>query len=109
MGPGFLRQLARHEEAAVVEAQLQQQQQNGESSKKRRKSLKKTTWDIACILDEHPATSTSEQTFLVRWEGYQPSWEVYRATGNPGEAVTSWEPLSSLLNNTALQTWREEN
>ena len=110
LGPGFLRQLGRHEEAAMVEAQLhQQQQQSIESSKKRRKTLKKTTWDIDCILEEHPATSTSEPTFLVRWEGYHPSWEVYRATSNPGEVVTTWEPLSALENNSALHTWREEH
>ena len=111
LGPGFLRQLGRLEEAATVEARLHRLQQMesaqaGTAGKKRKASA--PTWNIECILEELPAGSLTEPTFLVRWEGYHPSWEVYRATGNPGEPVTSWEPLSALVDNQALHTWREQ-
>ena len=111
MSPGFLQQLGRLDEAAAVEARLHRRQEMPApapmlalNSKKQRRSSR-TTWEVECILDQQPATRTSEPTFLVRWEGYHPSWECYRATGNPGEPVTTWEPLSFLQNNLALQAW----
>jgi hypothetical protein len=106
LGPGFLRQLGRLDEAAEVEARLHRQSETATSSKKRKSSKLTVKYDVECILDERAGTKMAEPTFLVRWEGYHPSWERWRATGNPGEAVTSWEPLSFLQKTEALQVWR---
>ena len=106
LGPGFLRQLGRLDEAAEVEARLHRQSETAIGEKKRKSSKRTVTYDVECILDERAGTKMAEPTFLVRWEGYHPSWERWRATGNPGEAVTSWEPLSFLQKTEALQVWR---
>ena len=114
LSPGFLRnQLGRLEDAAVLEAKLHRLQQMappppppqppGTKKVRAKRKPSEPTWNVECILDERPATSRSEKTFLVQWEGYDASWEVYRATGNAGEPVTTWEPLSSLRNTEAYQ------
>ena len=109
LSPGFLRQLGRLEEADVVEAKLHRMQQLQPPppplGTKRKRKASTPTWNVDGILDERPATSSAEATFLVRWEGYHPSWETYRATGNVGEPVTTWEPLSIMLNTEALHAW----
>ena len=114
MGPGFLRQLGRLDEAAAVEACLHRMQETAPApaltlneKRKKRTRTSSLTWTVKNILDERPQTSTTEASFLVEWDGYHVSWERYRATGLPGQPVTTWEPLTFLINNEALHAWRQ--
>jgi hypothetical protein len=112
LAPGFLRQLGRIEEAMIVETRLHHHQAQiaqdpATSGKKAQRKKKVQTWDVDTILQELPGSSTAEPTFLVQWEGYQPSWEVYRKAGTPGGPVQTWEPLSGIQDTQAYVDWLE--
>ena len=49
-------------------------------------------FDIEMIVKEERRSKA--RWFLVRWEGYHPSWEAWRINGLRGEPVETWEPLA---------------
>ena len=121
LGPEFLRQLGRLDEASVVQADLQNFSsataanslpplnqpallEDPKKPKRRRRSTV-ASYEIAAIVDERAGSRTMEKSYLVEWSGYEASWEVWRAAGNVGEAVQSWEPWSSVQRTEALQVW----
>eukprot|EP00966_Prymnesium_polylepis_P324294 7380359-Prymnesium_polylepis.1 len=107
LSPAWLRQLGYHAEAAATETNLQQLQQILPAKQKGKRRSKVVTWDADAILDERGRGKNAE--VLVRWEGYDPRWEVgwTRATGQPGEPMTTWEPRSSMANTQAMLDWLE--
>ena len=52
-------------------------------------------------------TKKRRMEYLVLWEGYDPTWEAWgtRATGQPGDPFTSWEPERLVAESEALKTW----
>jgi hypothetical protein len=124
LGPGFLRQLGRLDQAAVLEAQLQNQSElelqpppppplpppddSQLVEKVKRRRLQRGKFAIECILGKRPATRVTEAVYLVRWAGYHESWEAWRLDGDVGDPVSTWEPESYLEETEALQDWKEQ-
>ena len=122
LAPGFLRQLGRQDEAAVVEAKLHNVQPvpevalhgapsldhlpHQEEKKQRRKSA--SYFKIDHIVEAKAATRLTEATFLVQWEGYHPSWEAWRISGEVGSPILTWEPWSSVRRTKALEAWQAQ-
>ena len=63
-------------------------------------------FNVDCIVDER--RPGQEREFLVRWEGYQASWEAWRLPdwqGQPGDPVETWEPLTGVQQTEAFLAW----
>lgn len=112
LAPGFLRQLGKMAEANRVEAMLSNPfhppahpMKNGKVRVNRLEGS--PFFEVEAIVDERPSRGKAEVMFLVRWVGYHPSWEAWRVRGEVGSPVESWEPMSTMRNTEALQTWRE--
>jgi hypothetical protein len=123
LAPGFLRQLGREAAAQEVEARLlnlQQQQaassaQAGSSaaplSAKKPRTMRmaeQESYEVDCIVEERSSTGKAERWYLVRWAGYHPSWEAWRAPGqgSVGDPVETWEPLATVRTTEALAAWK---
>ena len=63
-------------------------------------------FDIDRIVQEKRRSKA--RWFLVRWEGYNPSWEAWRINGQRGEPVETWEPLATVQGTQALESWQME-
>lgn len=117
----FWLQLGEEEKAKEVELQLLADLQKKEQSRLARLSgerrvaqrgagsrgrYTKEKYKIDQILAEKQTSSKAKRLFLVRWSGYDPSWELYRISGQPGEPIETWEPLTVLAGTQALRDWR---
>jgi hypothetical protein len=116
MSPGWLRQMGRETEAQMVEAQIANTEgQNaavaaaaaalppGSRAPKQKRALS-DEWMAERIVEQRKMRG--QQMYLVEWQGYQPGWEVYRATGQPGiDPVTTWEPWDN-VRGMLLREWR---
>ena len=58
-------------------------------------------WEVAAITDEKPGF------YLVKWKGYRPSWEIWRAVGHgwKGDPLETWEPMLELAGTEAALLW----
>lgn len=65
---------------------------------------------IEAIVDEEPPSNLNWHRYLVRWRGYDPSWEAWRLPGRGaiGDPVESWEPAENLRGTRALAQWEEQ-
>lgn len=59
---------------------------------------------IDAIVGEELPSKTNWHRYLVRWAGYDPSWEAWRLPGRgaAGDPVESWEPAEKLRGAAAL-------
>ena len=65
-------------------------------------------WNAECILDAWlPSDQPQQMHYLVQWEGYASSWEVYRTSGEVGDPISTWEPEVNLANSIALARWKK--
>ena len=115
LAPGFLRQMGCAEEASQVEAMLNNPynpprvRSGSSSSAAPAKMLQGSScFEIDRIVDEKSSAGRAQQYYLVRWAGYDPSWEVWRTSGEVGDPVESWEPLSVVRRTEALAAWTEQ-
>lgn len=62
---------------------------------------------IESIVAEELPCKRNWHRYLVRWSGYDPSWEAWRlpGRGNLGDPVESWEPAIKLRGTQALADW----
>ena len=60
----------------------------------------KAGYDAECILAE------TEDKYKVKWQGYEPEWEVYRTEGEVGTPIVTWEPKANLEATIALKAWK---
>jgi len=109
LSPGWLRQMGKEEEAQMMEARLHaltvmQVPDVPVSRRVRKPALAK--FDIEMIVKEERRSKA--RWFLVRWEGYHPSWEAWRINGHRGEPVETWEPLATVQGTQALESWQME-
>ena len=65
-------------------------------------------FEVDCIVKESRTAGRARVWYLVRWQGYDPSWEEYRIHGAAGSALETWEPQCNLLGSEALEKWTEE-
>ena len=63
-------------------------------------------WEVECIVAEKQTTGKTDCWYLVRWAGYDPSWEKWRCLGQVGDPIETWEPLSSVQHTEALQRFQ---
>jgi hypothetical protein len=93
LAAGWLRQLGMGPERIVL-AEAQQSQKR-----------KRVQYDIHCILEERASTGRALSWFLVRWEGYHHSWEIWRIQGRVGSPLETWEPFQNVKGTEALSAW----
>ena len=67
---------------------------------------KRGHFEIECILKERRTLGKARRWYLVRWAGYEPSWEAWMIHGKVGEPVETWEPATVVKNTEALATWK---
>lgn len=67
----------------------------------------KELFEVECILAERKVGGKDKVLYLVRWSGYDPTWEQWRQNGIVGEAVESWERQYNLRDTEALQHWKD--
>lgn len=62
---------------------------------------------IDAIVEEELPSRHNWHRYLVRWTGYDPSWEAWRlpGRGSVGDPVESWEPARNLAGTRALAEW----
>ena len=118
LAPGFWRQLGQEEKALEVETMLAQPQERRQAARLARQqarqqlqlTLAQPTYTIDCILDQHSSTGRARNWYLVRWEGYDLTWEAWRIHGEVGSPLETWEPEANVIQTQAYQSWlqREE-
>ena len=118
LSPSWWRQLGEEEKAREVELNLwparKQRRVSSEAVPRRPRAVKRTRFTreefgIDTILAEKKVSSKEKVVYLVRWAGYDPSWEPARVSGRPGEPLETWEPRVLLENTEALQEWKERH
>jgi hypothetical protein len=121
LAPGFWRQLGNPEKAVAVEAEIaaprprvmknprvkEVRVRETKEKKVKRCRFTKDEFEIDQILAERKVSSKEKVVFLVRWSGYDPTWEGARISGEVGGPIETWEPLLLLAGTEALQEWRE--
>jgi hypothetical protein len=56
--------------------------------------------------DAEAIVAENAHSYLVRWEGYHESWEVWRISGEVGSPLETWEPKKNMADTMALEAWR---
>ena len=120
LSPGWWRQLGNEVKAQEVEqllanppARPSRRRSAPAPRPERVKAVKqlratKESYDIDCILAEQKVYTKEKMIYLVRWCGYDQTWEPSRASGKVGEALETWEPLYLLKGTQALHSWQEQ-
>ena len=75
--------------------------------KKKHRRFTKETYEIDVILAEKKVNSKERKHFLVRWCGYDSSWEPARVSGQVGGPMETWEPLLLVAPTEAYEKWRQ--
>ena len=111
LSANWWRQLGKEEVATQVEAGLITHRQRLQASQAPAVQLALTEpaiprYDVLRILAEERTTGAAQWYYLVEWEGYDASWESWRINGEPGTAITTWEPLKFVRNTVAWKEWQ---
>ena len=115
LSPAWWRQLGRETAALEAEAELISERRRAAekvAEKGRRLAIRralKETHEIDQIVDERRSKLPSRAMFLVRWAGYDSSWEAWRTSGEVGTAIETWEPWSKVKNTEAFFDWRGDH
>ena len=102
LSPMFFRQVKMESRALFAQALLDNTYYPGDETKRRSKRQMET-FEVERIIEEKGMGC--RRRFLVRWAGYRPEWEPWRITGDVGDPIETWEPMSSLRNTEALLAW----
>ena len=112
LAAGYWRQVGNFEMARQVDA-------GGEARLKRvRKATpapRRVRWTPAARFEVDAILEMREEAagkmLKVRWEGYHPSWEVFRqeGEGKRGDPVLTWEPGAEMLHTDAYKEWLERS
>ena len=105
LSAAWWRQLGREDMALEVEAGHITKRQRERAAV--RAGLPVTHFNVECILREVPTAGAAKIWFLVRWEGYDPTWETWRIQGEVGSALETWEPLAVVRRTMAYRAWQE--
>ena len=109
LAPGFLRQLGLMDRAAEVAEMLEQPRQRPPRARQARQlPPPATTYEVESILDVRVSTGRARNWYLVRWQGYDPSWEAWRIHGEVGSPLETWEPETHVIRTVAYLTWQEQ-
>ena len=115
LSAAWWRQLGREETAEQVEQGLISASQRAQaaaraaaalSSAQARAALRAPQFNIDRIVKEVKTTGAAKIWFLVRWEGYDVSWEAWRISGEVGDPLETWEPLRMVRQTEAYSSWQ---
>ena len=107
LAPQFWRQLGQEDKAIEVENMLAQAQQTRATTARPQIVPEQQQFTIQEILEERVTAGRAKRWFLVRWAGYEESWEPWRIHGEVGSPLETWEPLAHVRNTDAFSAWRE--
>lgn len=119
LSPSWWRQLGNEEKATEMEKSMAAQNEKllqrmknkdpGARAVKRKPQTSNSTFEIDRITGEKNVSGKAKKLYLVRWAGYNASWEPWRISGLPGETIETWEPARLLKNTVALKEWKERH
>lgn len=120
ISPNWWRQLGDHEKANEVEKSLAQSLDAFQNRKNRHKKApaaqqraqrtSTSAFEINRITNERRVSigkGKATTMYLVRWAGYDASWEPWRISGQAGDPIETWEPARLLNGTLALREWKE--
>lgn len=101
LAPGWWRQLGMEDKALEAEALLTNSAaQPAPAAKSKKRKARSDVFEVEAVLEE------DHGWVRLRWAGYQPSWEPWRISGNPGTPIETWEKLTPAMKKTeAWQSW----
>lgn len=106
LSPKYFRQLGMEDKAAEVEAALAAPPPRKRTRAARILPLEMQRFEIDCIVEERLTAGRAKSWVLVRWAGYDPTWEAWRIHGEEGSPLETWEPRQSVLRTAAWDSWR---
>ena len=128
LSPQWWRKLGREDKAVEAESEMnargvkrgrKPRKRLGQSAARQNRLLQlrarssSEAFDIDRILAERKVNGKDRMRYLVRWTGYDSTWEEYRkgqmppASQEPGTPLETWEPLRLVVRTEALQEWKE--
>lgn len=105
LSPGWWRHLGDEERARSAEEALANSSINRRTRVRTRRAASTESFEIEAIVSEEMRGRS--KMYLVRWAGYEASWEPWRINGQPGEPIETWEPAHLVKNTEALEAWIE--
>lgn len=113
LSPKWWRQLGDENQALLAEKRLIASPSRGSSRKTRGepamthyRRVSKESFEVDAIVSEKKGCGKGKTVYLVRWAGYDVSWEPWRINGQPGDPIETWEPVERLRGTEALENWR---
>ena len=107
LSSAWLRQLGVENSLILQTVAAEEQHQKAPRLLTEKKAKRKRGhFEIECILKERRTVGKARRWYLVRWAGYDPSWEAWRIHGRVGEQLETWEPATVVKNTEALATWK---
>lgn len=112
LSPSWWRQLGNEEKAKEVELMLANPawRQGGRKERKaaapRQRGVSQEVFEIDSIVGEKRSHGKTKIMYLVRWAGYDVTWEPWRINGQPGDPIETWEPPQRLRGTRALEVWK---
>jgi hypothetical protein len=95
----------------LAPAPLSKAQEKAAKKKAAKKAAGKM-FEVGSIVKEAPGTRGVRRWFVVRWAGYDPTWEDWRKPlfpghnpGRLGEPVETWAELADVAGTEALAAW----
>ena len=106
LSPGFLRQLGREKKALETEALMLNEPPTPPSSVGAAKKRPRLEARSRHVFEVEEIVMERASKVLVRWAGYQPSWEAWRIHGEVGTQLETWEPSKNMQDTVAMHAWR---
>lgn len=112
LSPNWWRQLGKEDKATEVELLLANPTWRGGPRKPqkacapRQPRVSREAFEIEAIVGEKRGRRKTNIMYLVRWSGYDPTWEPWRINGQVGDPIETWEPAQRLRGTAALEAWR---
>ena len=102
------RQLGQEDRALEVEAGIVTTLQRQRAAQRALAlAAREPVYEVEEILREVKTAGAARSWLLVRWNGYDPTWEAWRISGEVGSPICTWEPLRSVARTEAYSRWRE--
>lgn len=110
LSPSWWRQLGNEERAKQVEHLLANPawccgRKERKAAASRHRRVSQETFEIESIVGEKRSRGKVKMMYLVRWAGYDVTWEPWRISGQPGDPIETWEPARRVSGTAALEAW----
>ena len=110
LSPGFFKQLGMLDKASEIEQMLlapppPRPRRVKAAASSSARTPQQNLYEISEIVCQVQTAGRAKTWVLVRWAGYDPSWEAWRIRGEEGSPLETWEPVATVRHTEAWQTW----